>query len=122
MLTTPKRVTETSATLIDVIQTNNSNNISHKTVINAGLSDHDLIACVRKMNNIKHKPVTIRCRNFKNYGVDAINIDLSNKNWNPVFETNSPTVSWSPIKSLFTETLDHYTPFLTKQVKGKPSP
>jgi len=50
LLTTATRVTETT-TLIDVIQTNNASNISHKTVILSGLSDHNLIACVRKMNN-----------------------------------------------------------------------
>lgn len=48
----PTRVTHTSATLIDIVQVNNKRNISYNSVIPAGLSDHDLILCVRKIHNI----------------------------------------------------------------------
>ena len=72
LIKAPTRVTETTATLIDVIQTNFKNDISYSTVIPAGLSDHDLIGCVRKMNNVKYQPKIIHCRNYNNYNVDAM--------------------------------------------------
>ena len=122
LIKTPTRVTETTATLIDVIFTNKKHNISHNTVIAAGFSDHDLIACVRKMNNIKHKPETIRCRNFKNYNIDQINNDLLNKKWDHVYNTNSPNEALLYFNSFLKETLDNYAPFITKNIKGKPSP
>jgi len=56
LLNSPKSITETTAILIDVIQTNKERNISHKAVIPAGLSDYELIGCVRNMNNIKYEP------------------------------------------------------------------
>ena len=54
ILKSPTRITRTSATLIDVILTNNQQNISHVETIPSALSDHDLTACIRKMNNIKY--------------------------------------------------------------------
>ena len=84
-------------------------------VIHAGLSDHDLIGCVRKMNNIKYKSKTIHYRNFKNYDANTINNKLLNKDWNPVYQTTSPTSSLSYITKIFKETLDMHAPFITKK-------
>ena len=122
LLSTATRVTETSATLIDIIQTNKALNISHNTVIQAGLSDHDLIGCVRKMNNVKYQPEIIRCRNYSHYNTETINNELRNKDWNPVFNTNSPTNAWSYMKELLKETIDKHAPFITKRIKGRKSP
>ena len=48
--------------------------------INASLSDHDIIACVRKANNIKYEAETIKRRDFSQYNVD-INNELLNTDW-----------------------------------------
>ena len=122
LINAPTRVTETTATLIDVIQTNCKNNISYSTVIPAGLSDHDLIGCVRKMNNVKYQPITIHCRDYKNYNVDAVNNELLNKDWNLLYQMTSPVGALSYFTSILKETLDKHATFITKQIKGKPSP
>ena len=122
LIKAPTRVTETTATLIDVIQTNFKNNISYSTVIPAGLSDHDLIGCVRKMNNVKYQPKIIHCRNYKNYNVDAINNDLLNKDFDSIYNMTSPVAALTHFKSILKETLNGHAPFITKQIKGKPSP
>ena len=57
------RTTEQSGTLIDVVLTNHPEKIINSTVIASEISDHDIIACQRKVNNIKYKPKTIKCRN-----------------------------------------------------------
>ena len=71
ILNTPKRVTDQTSSLIDLIFVNNNQNISYKTVIPTGLSDHDLIACVRKVNNVKYESETIRYRDYKNYDLNV---------------------------------------------------
>ena len=58
-----KSPTETTATVIDVIQMNKECNISYNVVIPADLNDHNLIGCVRNMHNIKCQQKAIRCRN-----------------------------------------------------------
>ena len=60
-------ITDTSETLIDIIQTNNPEAISTSAVIPIEYSDHDLIACVRKLNHQTYKPKTIEFRDYKNY-------------------------------------------------------
>ena len=47
------RITTDTSTLIDVILTNRQNNISSSHIIPISFSDHDLIACIRKLNSQK---------------------------------------------------------------------
>ena len=44
----PTRVTNTSSSLVDLILTNQPNNISNSGVIDLGISDHSLIYAVKK--------------------------------------------------------------------------
>jgi len=122
LLKTPTRITSTSATLIDVIQSNNPQNISHTAVIPSGMSDHDLTACVRKMNNIKYEPQTIRCRDYRKYNINEINNVLENADWNQVYQKTSSGEAWNKMEIILKETLNAFAPFILKRIKGKPSP
>ena len=66
ILNTPTRVTDQTSSLIDLIFVNKNQNISYKTLVPTGLSDHDLIACVRKINNVKYESETIHYRDYRN--------------------------------------------------------
>ena len=46
----PTRIASNASTLIDLIATNNPQNISDSGVIRASLSDHEMIYCIRKLN------------------------------------------------------------------------
>ena len=56
------RTTETSSTLIDLIITNRSENITNKGAFPNSIADHDMIACSRKIYNICYNPKTIKCK------------------------------------------------------------
>ena len=56
----------------DIRQSSMRRDFSYKVVIPTGLSDHDLIACVRKVN-VKYESETIRYRDNNNYDVNVIN-------------------------------------------------
>ena len=122
ILNAPTRVTDQTSSLIDLIFVNNNQNISYKAVIPIGLKDHDLIACVRKVNNVKYESETIRYRDYKNYDVNVINNELLNINWDGVYNSNSPNQSLNVMKSILKDTIDRHAPFVTKRVKGKKSP
>ena len=121
ILNTPTPTDQTSS-LIDLTFVNNNQNISYKTVIPTGLSDHDLIACVRKVNNIKCELETIRYRDYKNYDVNVINNELLNINWDGVYNSNYLNQGLNVIKSILKDTIDRHAPFVTKRVKRKKSP
>ena len=93
-----------TSSLIDLIFVNNNQNISYKTVIPTGLSDHDLIACVRKVNNVKYESETIRYRDYKNYDVNVINNELLNINWDGVYNSYSPNQSLNVMKPILKDT------------------
>ena len=52
------RITNNTSTLIDVILTNISKNIKNVITTPLSLYDHDLIGCVRKLNNHSTKSVS----------------------------------------------------------------
>ena len=56
LINEPTRTTQTSSNLIDLALTNHPERITISGVIQLGLSEHDLIYCVRKINryNTKH--------------------------------------------------------------------
>ena len=66
IVTKPTRITKDSKTLIDIIATIYPANITPSTVVATSLSDHDLVACVRKLNNKKY-PKKITRRNYRLY-------------------------------------------------------
>ena len=80
ILNNPTHVTDQTSLLIDLIFVNNSQHISYKTVISAELSDHDLIVCARKVDNVKYESEKISYRDYKNYDVNVIKNELLNKN------------------------------------------
>ena len=116
------RTTKDTATLIDVILTSNATHINRPEVINCSWSDHDIIACCRKLNHIKFEPETIKCRDYSKYNVDTINNELLNIDWSAVYNSACPIDSLHKLSSILKETLDKHAPFITKRIKGKPSP
>ena len=65
ILNTPMHVADQTSSLIDLIFVNNNQTISYKTVFLTGLTDHDLITCVRKlvmlsMNQKQYAIMTIK--------------------------------------------------------------
>ena len=61
LISSPTRITRESKTLIDVICCNVPHNIFSVKVIPAGLSDHELIGCAHKLNNVKFNPRIVTC-------------------------------------------------------------
>jgi len=91
-------------------------------VINASLSDHDIIACIRKFHNIKYEAEIITCRDCSKYNVNDINNDLLRANWDPIYTSTCPVYAFNIIKTILTDTLNRHAPYITKRVKGNPSP
>ena len=65
------RVTCSSSTIIDHMLGSFPNRVSQQSVIDVGLSDHQILYCTKKISRIKrgmHKE--IRYRSLKNYSAD----------------------------------------------------
>ena len=122
LITAPSRITKDTKTLIDLIFTNSPVNISRVNVISCSLSDHSMIMCVRKMNNIKFKSQTISFRDFSKYDVNQINNELLNTDFSLVYNTLSVNEAYNNLSSILLNVLNKHAPFVSKRIKGKVSP
>ena len=118
----PTRVTTDTKTLIDVVFTSHPENLCNVNVILSSLSDHDIIACKRKVNNIKISDITINCRDYKNYDPKQVNNDLSTADWNKLYQIKNINNAWEYLKDILCSTIDIHAPPIVKRVKGKRSP
>lgn len=76
-------------------------------VIPAGLSDHGLIGCARKLNNVKFNPRILMCRNFANYSA----------NFEKVYSSVGVTEAWASFRDIL-----QHGPLIIKKVKGRLCP
>lgn len=118
----PTRVTQDSKTLLDVIYTNRPQNVYSVKTIPAGLSDHDMIGCVRKLHNHKFQPRTITCRNYANYDPISFCNDLRSNSLTPVFKSSCVNEAWSFLKAILKKCIDKHAPAIKKRIKGKLCP
>ena len=122
MITQPTRVTESSATLIDVILTSHENLIIDTKVMPSSISDRDLIYAVLKLKRKRPKPVCIMTRIFKNYQQDDFLWDISMVPWCIVDCFDDIDDRVYALNTLFSEVLDKHAPIKKVKIRGRPSP
>lgn len=122
MIDTPTRITKDTSTLIDVILTNFSKNVAAVITVPLSLSDHDMIGCVRKLNNIKTKPRTIKCRNYSSYNPENLKRELTENLFEPLYQMNDVNNAWLFLRDVLTHSFNRHAPTITKRVKGSFAP
>ena len=79
------RIMETS-TIIDLILSNAPYNTLAVDVVAASISDHDMVACIRKVNHQWYYPRLVKCLDYKNYDHNELCADMNNIDWQPLYE------------------------------------
>ena len=123
LISEPTHVTDMSATLIDIIFTNESHNISKSGVIHIGVSDHSLIYAVRKFIPNKCGPIKKRgFRNLKDFVKEDFIYDLLNIPWEMVETINDPNLAWRVWETNFNEVLNRHAPLRHQRVRQSSIP
>ena len=122
----PTRITQTTATLLDLIATNGPN-ISFSGVVGVSLGDHEVVLCVRKVNWRKLPAKTRIFRNCANCNHASFCSDLNKIEWekalNPTVDSNITVDGlWINLKDIFLSVANDRAPLMEKRVRGKPSP
>ena len=91
-------------------------------MVKSALSDHDMTAFVRKLNSLKFKPRTIKCRNYSKYCPTRFNEDLSSVSWDNLSECQDVDNAWLNFKTCFLHVADKHAPQIEKQVRGRNTP
>ncbi|PFX14453.1 hypothetical protein AWC38_SpisGene21387 [Stylophora pistillata] len=81
MVSSPNRVTDSTATLLDVIITSNLNKIRDVKIIESSVNDHDLVYAILRLKKQRPKPVYITTRCFKHYQTKAFFTDIEQAPW-----------------------------------------
>ena len=118
----PTRVTMNTSSLIDIIATNNPATIADTCVHPTSISDHDMVACLRKLNNKKSAAKTLKCRNYANYDPVSMNDDFSKVNWLPVLTAKNVNDAVNIFNDIVRNIFDRHAPFINKRVKSRPCP
>lgn len=122
VITEATRTTGTSQSLIDLLFSNKPEYLTEIKVIPSAVSDHDIIGCNRKTNNLKLQPETITCRDYKNYDPSTIKQELSNETWDFVYNNKDPNIAWLNLKAFLQNVFNTHAPNVEKRVKGKTTP
>ena len=111
LISSPTRITCESKTVIDVICSNEPHSINSMKVIPAGLSDHELIGCARKLNNVKFNPRIITCRNFTNYDQKLFCDDLNSVNFDDAVSSScAVNKAWTFFRNVLQQCIDKHAP------------
>ena len=119
LIKSPNRVTCGTSSLIGHILTTFPERVSHKGIIDVGLSNHQLIHCTRKFSRNKigtHKQITFL--SLKIYTDEAYKEALG-KVCFPIYENISDVnKAYERFIQNLTSVIDKLPPFETKQLKG----
>ena len=93
----------------------------NKDVFANSIADHDMIARLRKINNIRYNPKTIKYRNYRNNFPEELKSDVAKIDRSPVYDATNVDVAVQYVTSLQL-VLETHEPNIGKCVKGKPCP
>ena len=96
--------------------------LSACSVIITSLSDHDMVGCVRKLHNIKFKPRTITCRNYKQFYIASFKSEVSNLSFPDYSKFTNINEAWDNWKTKFLSAVDKHAPLINKRVRGRETP
>lgn len=108
----PTRITETSATLLDNIFTNNIRYKMKTGIVYSDISDHFPVIMHVHFNLKKNKPI-LCCRRFYNEdSIENFKYALGNENWNDISNNpdGSPTTSYNLFIDKFTNVFNIHFP------------
>ena len=118
MVTSPTRITEETASLIDLVLTNMPQNITKAIDCDSGCSDHCMIGTVRKLNSLRFNPRVLSCRNYKNYNSAQFNNDLKDAPWGGVYNASDLEKTYDNFEYIVAESVEKHAPMVQRKVRG----
>lgn len=119
LITKPTRITPNSATLLDLIITNNADSVLQTDTTPQLVADHDLISVTINLRKPKTQPIIITSRQTSNYSPDILCrlLMMETFNLNNIFVTDDVNLQVTLFNDIFTKCLDLCAPITTKEIK-----
>ena len=116
------RITETSATLIDVILASNTDLVKDVKVLPCSVSDHDMVYLEFDLKKDRPTPVYVTTRSFKNYDQVAFHGDMSTAPWSVIDIFDDVDDKLKAFHLIFDDILDSYAPIKEVKIRSRPNP
>ena len=118
------RITPLTSTLIDLIFTNQPDNVYCSGVSHIAISDHSLVYVFRKMSipSAAKGINLISYRQFKHFNSANFRADIFAQPWDDLKHYHDPNDMWKKWKDLFLTVCDRHAPLKTKRTRSSKSP
>ncbi len=112
----PTRVTSTSATVLDLIITNELRHVLKKSVVPQVIANHDLIVIKINLRKLKREPLVKTFRHLGSYNKDILCDLLLSESYslNRIITTYDVNQQTSIFSNSFTKCVDKCVPYVTK--------
>ena len=112
LISEPTRITDKSATLIDLIFTNYPERVVCTGVAHISISDHSLVYVLRKLSiNFLKGHTSVMYRNFKTFNRAKSRKDIYNENFEFLDSSLNPNQMWTEWKTKFLQIVDKHVRF-----------
>ena len=118
LVTKPTRITPNSASLIDLVITNNENMLRHFDVIPSPIADHEAITVCLDISKPKRIPVLKTFRCLKNYSQEILcNLLMNEVNQlNGILHTDNVSTQVAILTDFMIISLDKCAPLVTREI------
>lgn len=122
IINSPTRITNITATLIDLIIVRKEDTVLEKGVVDNELSDHGLIYCTIKTNDENSAPRIITYRNFKNFDINLFEQDLFNIPFFVIFDLHHVDNKLEYLNNALQSLFDKHAPTVTSKLTKPHAP
>ena len=122
VITEPTRITDRSATLVDVILVSDQALVTESGVIDTGISDHSLVYCILNCKIPKAEPSYISTRSYKNYDPISFSMAVSQLPFNQVYLAPDVNTELLIFNQLFLDVLERHVPVKTVKIQNRAVP
>jgi hypothetical protein len=110
LITLPSRITNTTATLIDHISSNNKTEFSDCGLIYSCISDHLPVFRLSTIQSDKCKPKTRKIRNFSSSNKLRFKTELENVDWSVIAEDFNPVSAFNNFSNIINSNFEECFP------------
>ena len=124
LINEPTRITPLTSTLIDLIFTNQPDNVYCSGVSHIAISDHSLVYVFRKISfpSASKGINLISYRQFKHFNSANFRADIFVQPWGDLQQFHNPNDMWKKWKDLFLTVCDRHAPLKIKRTRNTKSP
>ena len=119
LITQPMRITESSATLLDVTLVSNKELIIELNVVPISISDHDLVYATLKLKKELQKPVYVNVRSFRQYNSNSFLQDMSYAPWSVINVFDDIDDKLNAFNLILNNILDLHAPIKRVKVRSR---